>query len=62
MVRVPDHYQRELLIGNDNRMNGRLNSAAPRRKNIALCEFPGRIAAPHTRTAEFESTSCSIAG
>ena len=49
MVRVRENYQRGLLIGNDSRMNGRLNSEAAGRKILRAVDFRAAWQAARTR-------------
>ena len=39
MVRVRENYHSGLLIGNDSKMNGRLNSEAADRKTLRTVDF-----------------------
>jgi hypothetical protein len=46
VVRVRENYQPGLLIGNDSKMNGRLNSEGASRKTLRTVHFQGRVAMP----------------
>ena len=46
MIRVRENYHSGLLIGNDNKMNGRLNSEAADRKTLRSVDFRTHGSAP----------------
>ena len=49
MVRVRENYHSELLIGNDSKMNGGLNSEAAGRKTLRTVDFKAHGGAPRVR-------------